>query len=343
MEQQKGWSKTSNALIFIILAVGLGFIFLLNIAVGSIHISLPEVVNIVFHHIQDDSVQSTIVWKIRLPRSLASVMGGAAIAVSGLLLQVFFRNPIVDAYVLGVSSGATLLMALVMLGGVTLGMSITNPMFLFTGAFLGALTVTAVILTFAFRVRNPVTLLVIGLMVGYLCSAATGLLTTFADNEKLKGFMIWSMGSFAGFTWPQVRLLFLLGTPFLFLSLMISKPLNSFLLGEDYAKSMGVNIRMFRLCIILVSSVLSAAVTAFVGPVAFVGMAVPHIARLLLRSSDNRLLVPATILFGGITTALCDLAARTLLAPAELTISTITSFFGVPIIIWLLMKRGTEL
>lgn len=341
--QQKGWSKGGNGLIFGLLVIGVVLVFLLNIAVGSIKISLPEVARIIINHIQDDSIYSTIVWKIRLPRSLGAVMGGAAIAVSGLLLQVFFRNPIVDAYVLGVSSGATLLMALVMLGGFTLGLGNMSPMFLFLGAFLGALSVTAVILTFAYRVRSPVTLLVIGLMVGYLCSAATGLLTTFADNEKLKGFMIWSMGSFAGFTWAQVRLLFIIGIPFLFLALMISKPLNSFLLGEDYAKSMGVNIRSFRVCIILVSSVLTAAVTAFAGPVAFVGMAVPHIARLSLRSSDNRILVPATILFGGIITALCDLTARTLLAPAELTISTITSFFGVPIVIWLIMKRGTEM
>ena len=174
--QQKGWTHSGNITIFGLLLIGLVLVFLLNIALGSIKISLPEVIKIIVNHIQDDSTYSTIVWKIRLPRSLAAITGGAAIAVSGLLLQV--------------SSGATLLMALVTLGGFTLGLAAMSPMYLFLGALMGALGVTAVILVLAYRVRSPVTLLVIGLMIGYLCSAATGLLTTFADNEKLKGFMI---------------------------------------------------------------------------------------------------------------------------------------------------------
>lgn len=335
--------SSSKFMTFSLLLALLALVFLVNIAIGSIKISLSEVINIIIHNIKDDSVNSTIVWQIRLPRSLAAVVGGAAIAVAGLLLQVFFRNPIVDSYVLGVSSGSTLVMALILLGGVSLGIPVVSPFHLFFGAFAGALIVTAIVLIFAYRVRSPVTLLVIGLMVGYLCSAATGLLTTFADNERVKGFMIWSMGSFASFTWEQVKILVLIGLPFLLLAMLISKPLNAFALGEDYAKSMGVNIRIFRIFIIMVSSILTAVVTAFAGPIAFIGMSVPHIARLSLRSSDNRILVPATILLGGITTALCDLAARTIAAPAELTISSVTSFFGVPIVIWLIMKRRTVL
>jgi len=339
----RGKLLSSQFIIFCLLLVILAFVFLLNIALGSIKIGLSEVINIIAQGIQNDSINSTIVWKIRLPRSLAAVTGGAAIAVSGLLLQVFFRNPIVDSYVLGVSSGSTLIMALLIMGGGSLGISVSSPFYMFFGAFWGALIVTAVVLIFAYKVRSPVTLLVIGLMIGYLCSAATGFLTTFAENEAVKGFMIWSMGSFAGFTWDQVKLLIILGLPVLLLALLVSKPLNAFMLGEDYAKSMGVNIKLFRIFIILVSSLLTAVVTAFAGPVAFIGMSVPHIARLSLRSSDSRILVPATILLGGIITALCDLAARTLLAPTELTISTVTSFFGVPIVIWLLMKRSAVL
>lgn len=341
--QHKPLHSSKYLTIFILLLMALVFAFLLSIAMGSVKISLSEVANIIIKNIRDDSVNSTIVWRIRLPRSLAAVMGGAAVAVAGLLLQVFFRNPIVDSYVLGVSSGSTLFIALLMLGGVTFGFSTLSPYTLFIGAFFGAVAVTAIILAFAYKVRSVVTLLVIGLMVGYLCSAATGLLLTFADNEKVKGFVVWTMGSFAGFTWERVKVLAFLGIPFLFFAFVISKPLNAFLLGEEYAKSMGVNIKLFRICIIFVSSVLTAAVTAFAGPVAFVGMSVPHIARLSLRTSDNRILVPASILLGGIITALCDLAARTLLAPAELTISTVTSFFGVPIVIWLLLKRRTVL
>lgn len=333
----------SKVMIFCLLLALLIFVFLLNIAVGSIKINLSEVARIILGNIQDDTVNSTIVWKIRLPRSLAAVIGGAAIAVSGLLLQVFFRNPIVDSFVLGVSSGSTFVMALLILGGFSLGFSTLSPFYMFFGAFLGALVITAVILLFAYKVRSSITLLVVGLMIGYLCSAATGLMTTFAENEKVKGFILWSMGSFSSFTWDQVKVLAFLGLPFLFLALLISKPLNAFMLGEDYAKSMGVNIKMFRIFIILVSSVLTALVTAFAGPVAFIGMSVPHIARLSLGSSDNRILVPATILLGGIITALCDLAARTLMAPAELTISSITSFLGAPIVIWLLLRRSTVL
>lgn len=330
-------------LVFIFLGAAFVFVFLLNIAIGSIKISLPEVGNIIFNNIQDDSVNSTIVWKIRMPRSLAAITGGGAIAVAGLLLQIFFRNPIVDSYVLGVSSGSTLFIALFMLGGFTFGLSTLSPFFIFLGAFVGAVVVTAIILLFAYKVRSVVTLLVIGLMIGYLCSAATGILMTFSDNEKVKGFVVWTMGSFAGFTWERVKVLLSLGVPFMFLAFVISKPLNVFLLGEDYAKTMGVNIKIFRICIILVSSILTAVVTAFAGPVAFIGMSVPHIARLSFRTSDNRVLVPAVLLLGGIITGLCDLAARTLFAPAELSISSVTSFFGVPIVIWLLLRRRTSL
>ena len=341
--QERSLQSGKALIIFVILAGALVFVFLLNIGIGSVKIGLPDVGRIILNNLRDDSVNSTIVWKIRMPRSMAVVMGGGAIAVSGLLLQIFFRNPIVDSYVLGVSSGSTFVIALFMLGGLTFGLSTLSPYFIFLGAFLGAIIITTIVILFAYKVRSVVTLLVIGLMIGYLCSAATGLLMTFADNEKIKGFVLWTMGSFAGFTLERVKVLYLIGVPFLFLAFIISKPLNAFLLGEDYAKSMGVNIKLFRILIITVSSVLTAVVTAFAGPVAFIGMSVPHIARLSLRTSDNRILVPAVFLLGGIITGLCDLAARMVLAPAELAISTVTSFLGVPIVIWLLLKRRTAL
>ena len=329
--------------VFLLLGAALAFVFLFSIAMGSVKINLSEVGRIIFHNIRDDSANSAIIWKMRLPRSLAAITGGGIIAVAGLLLQIFFRNPIVDSYVLGVSSGSTFFVALLVLGGFTFGVSGISPFSVFLGAFLGAVAVTAIILLFAYKVKSIATLLVIGLMVGYLCSAATGILMTFADHEKIKGFVAWTMGSFAGFTREQLKVLFLLGIPLLFMAFMIAKPLNAFLLGEDYAKTMGVNIKFFRIMIILISSILTAAVTAFAGPIAFVGMSVPHIARLSFRTSDNRALVPAVFLCGGIITGLCDIAARTLIAPSELAISSVTSFFGVPIVIWLLLKRRTLL
>jgi len=198
--QPKRCFQNRNLIIFSLLLAGLVLVFLLNIAMGSVKISLPEVADIIIKNIRDDSINSTIVWTMRLPRSLAAVMGGAALAVAGLLLQIFFRNPIADSYVLGISAGSMLVMALLVLGGFKLGISSLPIYYLFIGAFLGALIVTAIVLVFAYFVRNIVTLLVIGLMIGYLCSAATGLLVTFGDNEKVKGFVVWAMGSFAGFT-----------------------------------------------------------------------------------------------------------------------------------------------
>ncbi|MDO9574658.1 MAG: iron ABC transporter permease, partial [Candidatus Contubernalis sp.] len=252
---------------------------------------------------------------------------------------VFFRNPIVGPFVLGISSGSTLMVGLVVLAGFSFGMKTVSPFLIVIAAFLGAILVMAVVLLVANKVKSIVTLLVIGLMVGYLCSAVTSLLTALAEKERVHGFVMWTMGSFSGYTWQQVGIVAALGIPLLLASFFICKPLNAFLLGEDYAKSMGTNIKVFRFVIVSISSVLAALITAFTGPVAFIGMAVPHIARMLFQTSDNRVLIPGTILLGGIITALCDLTARMLLSPVELPVSAITSFFGAPIVIIMLLKR----
>lgn len=342
MEITKG-RTAKYSFLFVLLIIVLLSSFILNIGLGSVKINFLEVTKIILHQQTDNMVNQSIVWKIRLPRTLATVLGGAALAVAGLLLQIYFRNPIVGPFVLGISSGATLCVGLVILGGLTFGIKSVSPFLLFMAAFIGALLVMSIVIAIANKVRSIVTLLVIGIMVGYLCSAVTSFLMAFAEKEQVHGFVMWTLGSFSGFTWQQVFALAVVGIPFLLATFLMCKPLNALLLGEDYARSMGVGIKTLRIVIVVISSILAGLVTAFAGPVAFIGMAVPHIARLSFGTSDNRLLIPGTILLGAIITALCDLAARMLFCPVELPISAVTSFFGAPIVIILLLKRRTAL
>ncbi|WP_392486531.1 FecCD family ABC transporter permease [Haloimpatiens sp. FM7315] len=336
-------SKFRTKVTFILLTITIIVAFLFCIALGSVKIGLKEVIDILFEGVNGNSVNSTIIWDIRFPRAVASVIGGCALACAGLLLQIFFKNPIVEPYVLGVSSGATLCVALIMLGGFSLGFTSMSAFSMFIAAFCGALIVMVIVIIFASKVKNVVTLLVIGLMTGYICSGVTKILTIFADKEKIKGFAIWTMGSFGGFTWDQVKVLCIIGLPTLFLSLFLVKPLNAFLLGEEYARSMGVNIKFFRIAIVFIASLLAAVVTAFAGPIGFIGLAGPQISRLLFKTADNKILVPGTIFLGGIISCLCDLICRTVLAPMELPISSITAFIGAPIVIILILRRKTSL
>jgi len=323
---------------YFVLLIILGITFMLNIGLGSVRIPLDEMINMISGN-EVTEVFTSIVFEIRLPRALATIAGGAALAVAGLLLQVFFRNAIVEPFVLGISSGATLVVGLVLLAGITLGFSVINPLFLFMAAFLGSMAVMLITVAIARKVRSMITLLVVGLMIGYIAAAATTVLITLARQEQVRGFVLWTMGSFSGATWDQLTILISVSVTMLLFAFLMAKPLNAFLLGEDYAQSMGVAIKPFRIAIIVISSLLSGVATAFAGPVAFIGLAVPHIARLVFGTSDNRIIVPACVLMGAILTGLCDLAARLVLAPVELPISAVTSFIGAPIVIVLLLKR----
>ncbi len=313
---------------------------MLNIALGSVQIPLDKVVKILIHSHGDPDFQ-VIVWDIRLPRALAAAFGGAALAVTGLLLQIFFQNPVVDSFILGISSGSSLLVGVAILAGSVFGLNGTGPELMMTAAFLGAVLVMLLVMALARRVKNVLTLLVAGLMVGYLCSGITSCLMALAQRDQLRNFILWSLGSFSGYTLAEALILTGVAIPLVLAAFFLSKPLNALLLGERYAQSSGLNISMLRLAIIAISSVLGGAVTAFSGPVAFVGLAVPHLARMICRTSDNRLLIPATFLLGAAVTGICDLAARIALAPLELPISAVTSFFGAPLVIALLLKRRT--
>lgn len=330
--------------LFIIGALAVIAIWLLNIALGSVEISISEIFASIFSPESVEKAKVSIVMNIRMPRAIAALCGGAALAVSGVLLQIFFSNPIVEPYILGISSGSNLFIAIVILGGYTFGMASINSMGMFLGSFLGAMAVMLIVVLVSRRVRSVTTLLIIGLMLGYVCSAATSVLTMLSSAEKLAKYTARTMGSFSGFTWEQAGILLAVSIPFLFIAFLMSKPLNTMLLGEKYASSMGVSVKGFRVAIVIVSSVLTAVVTAFSGAVSFVGLAVPHIVRILFRTGDNRIVIPACCLYGAVMTGLCDLAARLLLSPAELPLGAVTAVIGAPIAVYLLTsKKGGSL
>ncbi|MFW5901916.1 MAG: FecCD family ABC transporter permease [Thermodesulfobacteriota bacterium] len=335
-----GWRRPAAA--FIVFGALTAALMLLNIGIGSIAFSPSDILRTVFAP-EQDATMSAIIWKIRIPRSIAAVLGGAYLAVSGLLLQVYFRNPIVGPFILGISSGATVMVSFVMLTSLTVGMTVVSPFMTTLAAFVGAYGVMMVVVAVAYRVKSGITLLIIGLMMGYLCHAVTAVLTALAEKEKIKGFILWELGSFSGFKWNEISVLVLFGGIVLLLIYLLSKPLNAFLLGETYAASMGVNIRRFRILILLCACALAGMITAVAGPVAFVGLAVPHMARLVFQTSDNRILIPGACLVGALVSSLCDFIARMLLSPVELPLSAITAFFGAPIVIGLLMKRRVQL
>ncbi|MDR2351759.1 MAG: iron ABC transporter permease [Deltaproteobacteria bacterium] len=331
--------SSRRIMVFYLLGFLVLLLFFLNLIIGSIDYPLRDIFHVLLNPSETSNL-GIIFWKIRMPRTLACIMGGAYLAASGLLLQVYFRNPIVGPFILGISSGATLMVSLVMLTALGLKLTYVTPFLTTIAGMIGAYGVMVIVVAIAARVKSGATLLIVGLMMGYVCSAVTSILTALAEKEKIKGFVLWGMGSFSGFKLIEIKILFVVGGLLILAVYLLSKPLNAFLLGEDYASSMGVSIRRFRLFILLSASALAGLVTSMAGPVAFIGLAVPHMARLSFGTSDNRILVPGACLMGAIVTSLCDMIARMWLSPVELPISAITAFFGAPIVIGLLLKRG---
>lgn len=308
----------------------------IGIAMGSVYVPLDRVIQILFYN-SGDYWEKMIILNARLPRVLGAILGGAAISCSGLLLQVYFRNPIVDPYVLGVSSGASLIVAMgILLGIYLLPPVIAYPALLF-GSFIGAMLVTLAIIMVASVVRSSTTLLLIGLMIGYLIRAFIDIMITRAETIRVHAFTLWMYGTFANVTWGHINAMVAV-IPIIILACLISKPLNAILLGEEYAKSIGVNIKRARIMIITISALLTAIIVTFSGPIAFIGMAVPHIGRLTLKTSNNRYLIPTTVILGAIVAVTCDLIARCAFAPVELPLSAVTSLFGAPMIIIFLLR-----
>ena len=281
-----------------------------------------------------------IVWALRAPRILAAAILGGGLSLSGFLLQTFFANPIAGPFVLGISSGAKLAVSLMMIFLLNQGLA-SGSAALIGAAFIGAMASMGFILLISRRVRQMSFLVVCGVMIGYICSAITDFVVTFAEDSNIVNLHNWSMGSFSGIYWDSVGVLALVTGTALVLTFLLSKPMGAYQLGEGYARSVGVDIRAFRVELILLSSLLSACVTAFAGPVSFVGIAVPHLVKRLFGTARPILMIPACFLGGGVFCLLCDLIARTAFAPREMSISSVTAILGAPVVIAVMVaQRG---
>ena len=329
--------RVRGQLVFGVLIAALCAIVVLNINIGSVPIPVSEIARILLKK-SGDPVQVSIIWQIRLPRILMAAILGGGLSLSGFLLQTFFANPIAGPFVLGISSGAKLTVALAMIYFLE-RLAAVSSWTLVIAAFLGSLLSMGFILLMSRKLKHMATLLVAGIMIGYICSAITDFVITFAEDSNIVNLHGWSLGSFSGASWEGVGIAAVIIGAAALLTFCLSKPLGAYQLGEGYAQSMGVNIRAFRVALILLSSVLSACVTAFAGPISFVGIAVPHLVKRGLDTSRPLVVVPATFLGGAVFCMFCDLIARTAFAPTELSISTVTSVFGAPVVIYMMMKR----
>lgn len=322
---------------FIILTALLAVLFVWNVNSGSIDLSVSDIFDIIFRR-KGDEVSYNIIWEIRLPRILAVIILGGALSVSGFLLQTFFGNPIAGPFVLGISSGAKLVVSLVMIFFLSKSIILGSGVMILA-AFAGAMISMGFILLISRKVHKMSMLVISGVMIGYICSAITDFIVTFADDSNIVNLHNWSMGSFSGMNWENVGVMTAVISVTLLLTFFMSKPIGAYQLGEVYAQNMGVNIKIFRIALILLSSILSACVTAFAGPISFVGIAVPHIAKSLLKTAKPILVIPACFLGGAVFCLFCDLIARTVFAPTELSISSVTAIFGAPVVIYIMIRR----
>ena len=326
-----------QAACFLVLALLLFILIILNINSGSIKLTPGEILRVISsREVNDKSGQ--IIRQIRLPRIIAAAVLGGALSVSGFLLQTFFHNPIAGPFVLGISSGAKLMVACCMVFTLTHGMMM-HSLTMIIAAFIGSLAVTGIILLISGKVRSMSILIVCGVMVGYICSAITEFLVTFADDSNIVNLHNWSMGSFSAVSWENIRVIALVVLMAVIVSFLLSKPMSAFQMGEHYAASVGVNIRLFRTGLITLSSILSATVTAFAGPISFVGIAVPHLIRSITDTSRPVVMIPQCFLGGSVFCLFCDLLARNMFAPTEMSISSMTAVFGAPVVIAMLIGR----
>lgn len=324
-----------------LLAAAVVILIFLNINSGSVRLPLGEIWNILFCG-EGEETAYHIVWDIRLPRILAAAMMGGALSVSGFLLQTFFGNPIAGPFVLGISSGAKLMVAFAMILFLGQGLPMTSAAMILA-AFAGAMISMGFVLLISGKVRRMSTLVICGVMIGYICSAVTDFAVTFAEDANIINLHNWSMGSFSGISWENVRVMACILAVSLVLVFLLAKPIGAYQLGEVYAQSMGVNIRLFRAELILLSSILAACVTAFAGPISFVGIAVPHLVKSLFRTAKPLLIIPGCFLGGAAFCLFCDLIARTLFAPTELGISSVTAVFGAPVVIYMMITHRKDM
>lgn len=335
MQQSK---KVRYIIVLFLLGVSVVALVGWNICVGTVRIPLTDI----FASIRGEKIEnSRILWDIRMPRTLAAMILGGALALAGYLLQTFFHNPIAGPFVLGISSGAKMVVALVMVFLMGQAVKITSWA-LIAAAFVGAMISMGFVLLMSRRVHNMSMLVVSGVMIGYICSAITELVVTFASDAEIVNLHNWSRGSFSGMTWENVAVMTGVVAVTFFLVFLMAKPLSAYQLGEVYARNLGVDIRLLRIAMVLLSSILSACIVAFAGPISFVGVAAPHLVKSLLGTAKPIWMIPACFLGGSVFCLFCDLLARTMFAPTELSISTVTAIFGAPVVLWIMVRRNKE-
>lgn len=332
-----------NVSIILLLVASIIVLFAMSLIVGSVRIPLADVCDILFDKFDGKESWKYIVMENRLPQALTAMLCGASLAVCGLILQTAFRNPLAGPDVFGISSGAGLGVAIVML---FLGGSVSTTLFtvsgflaILTSAFIGAIVVTMIILFLSTMVRNSVLLLIVGLMVGYVSSSAVALLNFFASEEGVKSYMVWGMGNFGGVSMNHMQLFALLCLVGIIASIFLIKPLNIMLLGTQYAESLGINIRQIRNLLLVTVGLLTAVTTAFCGPVSFLGLAIPHMTRLLLHTENHQILLPCTILCGAVIALLCNLICYLPGDGGIIPLNAVTPLLGAPIIIYVIVKR----
>lgn len=330
--------KRSYTLLILILIV----CFFANISLGSVSIPITEIFKSLFGNITNESWQYIII-NYRLPKAFTAILVGSGLGISGLLMQTLFRNPLAGPFVLGISSGASLGVAIIILGASFLGTAFTGLLVskwsIVIAASLGSFLVLLAVLTVSSKVKDTMAILIIGLMFGSITSAVVSVLSYFSSAEKLQQYIFWGFGSLGNLSWYELLIFFIIYAVGFLLSILSIKALNSLLLGENYAKSLGLNIKQNRLIIIIATSLLAGTITAFTGPIAFIGLAIPHITRQIFPTSDHKILLPAVFLFGAIVMLICDSIAQLPTSDYTLPINAITSLIGAPVVIWLLVRK----
>ncbi|MFY9241791.1 MAG: iron ABC transporter permease [Polaribacter sp.] len=328
---------------FILLSVLLVILFFVNISLGSVSIPFKDIFYTLIGGIPAKESWEPILLNFRLPKAITAILVGSGLSICGLLMQTLFRNPLAGPFVLGISSGASLGVALLILGSSYLGGFLTTSSIsnwsLPIAASLGAFLVLSAVIIAANKVRNTMSILIIGLMFGSLTSAIISVLAYFSEAAQIQQYLFWSFGSLGNLSWNEIFVFSLIYCIGIIGSISVIKPLNSFLLGENYAKSLGINIKKNRIIILLITSLLTGVITAFSGPIAFVGLAVPHIARMFFTTSNHKILIPAVAIFGAIILLICDVIAQLPTSEFTLPINAITSLFGAPVVIWLLIRK----
>lgn len=326
-----------NHILFIILAIGVLALFAIDMAVGSVNISLSDIWA-TFMGEQSDATKAKIIIDIRLMKAIIAILAGAALSVSGLQMQTLFRNPLAGPYVLGVSSGASLGVALFILGAPLLGVA-SSPLLSTLGvagaAWIGAAGILAVVGAVSRRIKDIMVILILGMMISSAVSAVVQILQYLSNEESLKSFVVWTMGSLGDVSSTQLLLVAPVIIAGLIMAVSVIKPMNMLLLGESYARTMGLNISRTRTLILLSTTLLAGTITAFCGPIGFIGLAIPHLARILFRNADHRILLPATALCGSVSLLVCDIFSKLLTLP----VNTITALLGIPIVVWVVIRN----